>query len=266
MVDRPFAAWCIGAPMGSTRRAWQAGFGVVVLSFCATTFYEGRELRPSEGAVVESKESVIDEVDGKNVQDIRADRSRYVLPPGPHVIAFSVKRVTPGFMSSKITTSNYVRVCLLAAAGHQYMTQPRIEGDSWKPMIVDPWSGPVPIACDRDEVPPVREVRDMWAAATIRRAHLRPRLDFTMNVGAAFGGDNILTAQLSNGDTQTLAAGQGVNFGVGVMVTPLWFRDLVGLGVGGEIGVKYDDVSASNASVSFTRYPAIGTLNVFLRT
>jgi hypothetical protein len=45
----------------------------------------------------------------------------------------------------------------------------------------------------------------------------------------------------------------------------LWIRDRVGLGVGGEVGVRYDDVSAPNVSASFTRFPAIATLHVLVR-
>ena len=73
--------------------------------------------------------------------------------------------------------------------------------------------------------------------------------------GIAFGGDDFVTA--SNGRVEkSLTAGGGVILGVNGMVTLLWLgRDSVGFGVGADVGIKYDDVEASNGSASITRFP-----------
>jgi hypothetical protein len=89
----------------------------------------------------------------------------------------------------------------------------------------------------------------------------------TFELGAFFGGEDIITAQLSDGSTRTLSAGQGVALAIGGMWTPLWIGDddHVGFGVGVSAGWKYDSIDASNASVSFTRYPVDVSLHALLR-
>ncbi len=237
-----------------------------LLSSCATTLYEGRDLTPAEGAVIaESPGTLIDQLDGKDVKEIRGRYAHYVVPPGPHLVDFGVKHI--GFWAA--STSDGARVCVDAEPGHRYVTETAYVGNSFRAAIVDssaPVPNRVPISCDRDGVPTPYEIKKQWAAETIHLAHTRPVLDFTLALGVAFGGDNIVTAQLSDGSTRTLSAGSGANFGVGAMVTPLWLGDLLGLGVGGEISLKYNSLTASNASIGFTRYPAIATLNAFVRT
>jgi hypothetical protein len=83
----------------------------------------------------------------------------------------------------------------------------------------------------------------------------RPGTGFHLALGLAGGGDNLVTAQFSNGDSGTLTAGGGVYLAVGATVTPLWIGNAVGLGLGGDIGWKYDSLSASNGSVDMSRFP-----------
>lgn len=237
-----------------------------LLSSCATTLYEGRDLTSAEGAVIEeSGGTLIDGLDGQDVKAIRGRFAHYVVPPGPHLVDFGVKHM--GFWEA--STSDGTLACVDAVPGHHYVTQAGYVGNSVRAAIVDstgPVPSKVPISCDRDGVPSAHDIEKQWAGETIRLAHTRPVLDFTFALGFAFGGDNLVTAQLSDGSTRTLSAGSGANFGLGAMVTPLWLGDILGLGVGGEISLKYNSISASNASIGFTRYPAIATLNAFVRT
>ncbi len=83
----------------------------------------------------------------------------------------------------------------------------------------------------------------------------RPGTGFHLALGFAGGGDNLVTAQFSNGDSGTLTAGGGVYLAIGATVTPLWIGNTVGLGLGGDIGWKYDSLSASNGSVDISRFP-----------
>jgi hypothetical protein len=62
-------------------------------------------------------------------------------------------------------------------------------------------------------------------------------------------------AELSDGSTETLSAGSGVFLSIGGIWTPLWIGDELGLGVGGYLGLKYDSIGGSNASLSLTRFP-----------
>jgi hypothetical protein len=263
--------------MMRSREMWAALMGLVASSACATTLYEGPQRPVANAATIESKDTLIDEVDGKNVQGIRGEKTVYVLPPGPHVLGVSVRLITPGLFVQRITTSRYIRVCLVAAAGHRYVTTARIGGRQWQPEILDRVEGELPTSCDRARLFPdataapaaaegaAPEVIRLWSEQRIERARARPFLDLTLNLGAAFGGSDLLTAQFSGGDSETLSAGQGLGIGLGAMLTPLWLADRIGLGLGGEIDVKYESVSASNADVSFTRYPAIGTLHALVR-
>ena len=83
----------------------------------------------------------------------------------------------------------------------------------------------------------------------------RPGTGFHLALGLAGGGDNLVTAQFSNGDSGTLTAGGGVYLAMGATLTPLWIGNAVGLGLGGDIGWKYDSLSASNGSVDISRFP-----------
>jgi hypothetical protein len=85
-------------------------------------------------------------------------------------------------------------------------------------------------------------------------AHPGTGIGFEM--GIAFGGDRLASVTLSDGQTDTLSAGDGLLFALVGDVTPLWFGDAVGVGFGASIGWKYADVGASNGSISLSRFPA----------
>jgi hypothetical protein len=85
----------------------------------------------------------------------------------------------------------------------------------------------------------------------------RPGNGFLIMMGLATGGDELAYARYTNGDRDSLCAGSGFILATGGMVTPLWIHRAVGLGVGAEIGWKYDFVGESDRSVSFSRFPLV---------
>jgi hypothetical protein len=92
-----------------------------------------------------------------------------------------------------------------------------------------------------------------------------PGNSFVFEIGAFFGGTDLVTADLSDGSSETLSAGQGLGISLGGMWTPLWAADAAGFGLGFDAGVIYDSVGGSNASVSFTRFPIGLTAHTLLR-
>jgi hypothetical protein len=101
-------------------------------------------------------------------------------------------------------------------------------------------------ATDR-EVPRIRPRRPTYgrdAAPPPPPAH--PGTGIGLELGLAFGGDELVTAELSNGQTDTLHAGDGLLVAVVGDLTPFWVGDSFGLGLGVSVGWKYGDVGASN--------------------
>jgi hypothetical protein len=88
-------------------------------------------------------------------------------------------------------------------------------------------------------------------------ASSRPGTGIGFNTGFAFGGKTLVSARFQDGSTDDLAAGEGLVLTVEGAVTPFWPSGGVGFGFGGELGLKYRSVGGSNASISFTRFPAI---------
>lgn len=56
--------------------------------------------------------------------------------------------------------------------------------------------------------------------------------------GFGGGGDDLVKVSLSDGSTQTLSAGDGVDASLGLMLTPVWVGDARGIGVSGTLGVQ----------------------------
>jgi len=89
---------------------------------CASTFYEGpRELLGTDAPRVESEGTIVDEIDGQDLRPLRLDTARFVLPPGPHVIGFSL-------LESRVISTpdekapSHFRVCVATQPGHTYWT------------------------------------------------------------------------------------------------------------------------------------------------
>jgi hypothetical protein len=92
-----------------------------------------------------------------------------------------------------------------------------------------------------------------------------PGTGIGLELGVAFGGDELGTVELNNGERQTLSAGDGLFVAIVGNLTPIWLADSIGLGFGASIGWKYGDVGASNGSFSFSRFPISGFVQVIPR-
>jgi hypothetical protein len=124
------------------------------------------------------------------------------------------------------------------------------------PGALAPAPAPVPAVVDREQ--PRRAARsgelssDASAAVPSGR---RPGTGFSLFTGFALGGDDFVKATSTNGNDQSLSAGQGFVLGIGAMATPFWPADTIGFGVGIDGSLKYDGIDASNGSASITRFP-----------
>jgi hypothetical protein len=87
--------------------------------------------------------------------------------------------------------------------------------------------------------------------------HPRPGTGLRLGLEGAFGGDNLLTVGFSNGGSDSLSAGEGLQVSMGGTVTPLWIGDVLGLGAGVSIGWKGDWVTAQNGDITLSRYPLV---------
>jgi hypothetical protein len=92
-------------------------------------------------------------------------------------------------------------------------------------------------------------------ASEAEASERRPGTGLSLFTGFGFGGTDFVKASSSNGDEQTLSAGQGFILGMGGMVTPLWLGEHAGFGAGLDVAWKYDNIDASNGSASISRFP-----------
>lgn len=88
-------------------------------------------------------------------------------------------------------------------------------------------------------------------------------LMFELGIGG--GGANLVKVALSDGSSETLSAGDGVAVSLGVMVTPLWMGDRLGLGVSGTFGYKGWSVGGSNGDIGLSRYPFTAAVHLLPR-
>lgn len=73
-----------------------------------------------------------------------------------------------------------------------------------------------------------------------------------MEFGAEWGGDELITVQFTNGNEQTMHAGQGIHLAAG---TELTFPKLEDLLVRISFGLKWSPTAADDANIAFTRLP-----------
>jgi hypothetical protein len=92
-----------------------------------------------------------------------------------------------------------------------------------------------------------------------------PKWGLMLEVGIGGGGDDVAKVYLSNGTHQTLSAGDGAAISLGIMVTPLWVGDRLGVGVSGTVGYKAWSVGASNGDIGLSRYPLIAAVHLLPR-
>jgi len=132
---------------------------------------------------------------------------------------------------------------LVAAAGSESQTPP-------------PTPTPAP-AVDTEEPPMEVRESERWERlpSDAQLANRPPGSGISFILGLGFGGEDFVSATDSNGNTDTLSAGTGGMLGIGLMFTPLWIAESIGLGVAADASIKYDWISADNGSASITRYP-----------
>jgi len=84
---------------------------------------------------------------------------------------------------------------------------------------------------------------------------------FLLEFGAEWGGDELITVQFTNGNDQTMNAGQGIHLTAG---TELAFLKIKNLLVRASFGLKWAPTAADDANIAFTRLPL--TLSPFFVT
>jgi hypothetical protein len=84
-----------------------------------------------------------------------------------------------------------------------------------------------------------------------------PRWGLFFELGFGGGGEDLVKVSLSDGSTQTLSAGDGIAVSVGLMFTPLWVGDTLGIGFSGSVGYKGWSVGGSNGGISIGRFPLV---------
>lgn len=80
-------------------------------------------------------------------------------------------------------------------------------------------------------------------------------VDLVLEGGLHFGGDDVVTVPFTNGDSETIEAGEGISFGVGVVFNPA-----NSLEVQLTYGLKFTGVFAENGDVTLER----GVLNALV--
>lgn len=75
-------------------------------------------------------------------------------------------------------------------------------------------------------------------------------VDLVLEMGLHDGGDDLVTATFSSGDSETLEAGGLYHFsvGAGFDIAQDWVSRIT-------FGIKEDSITASNGDIKFTRYP-----------
>jgi hypothetical protein len=81
----------------------------------------------------------------------------------------------------------------------------------------------------------------------------------TLSFGFAFGGDELVAAEFTDGSDASIAAGNGAMIGLGVVVMPLRSEGH-SLGVSVDQSAKFAEISARNASITLTRFPLVAAL------
>lgn len=86
-----------------------------------------------------------------------------------------------------------------------------------------------------------------------------------LRFGFAAGGATVARATAANGSRREVTLGGGSVLAAELKLTPLWVRDVFGIGLGAELGRKAQQISATNGTLSLTRYPLLVTAHVIAR-
>jgi hypothetical protein len=225
------------------------------------------------------------------------DDSHFAVLPGVHKITLGIEagRVAENSQHYDAWAPPPVTVCFRARKGHTYAVRLDLQGTRSRPQILDREDGgevqartiDSPAAdCPSDDdgadaastvaageeeqgdagPAPAPAVYESPAAPPAKRKQPVPRLaragtGVVMELGAAFGGDDLVTAVFSNGESDTLTAGGGVLLLLGGEWTPFRSRKFHGLGFGLRAGLKYDSVGASNGKISLMRFPVLASVH-----
>ena len=78
------------------------------------------------------------------------------------------------------------------------------------------------------------------------------RAKLLIDAGIEYGGDELLTVFFTNGDDQTMLAGQGGYIAAGGQISHSSLNKLL---LRGSVGIKYNTTAATNANITLTRFP-----------
>lgn len=209
----------------------------------------------------------------------------YDILPGMHKVSATVKDSAALPPELRKQNTSLTPVCFEAEASESYAVSVSAEGNRLRHAVIERDSGedvltsceakpaPEPPAMARTPTPVERPPVYGYPASPQRYARTRddagdesddeeparrraqPIAAFRLGLGLAGGGDDLIEATYTNGNTDTLSAGSGVSFTLGASLTPLWIADAIGFGLGGSFGYKVDSIDASNGSIELSRVP-----------
>lgn len=225
---------------------------LLALSACTTTMYGGRSRSSKETAIIASgRGATIESIDGTPVNGGAV--ASYEVLPGPHNVGLAGRKVDMGLFSNTVHTSGWIGTCFSAKPGHVYDVRAFLDDEFWRNDVIDRRSqtNVERFVCGGSSEPPPWDRSS--AAVLPRKPH--PGTGISIGLGGEGGGDNLVRATMSSGDTETLNAGSGFIFTMGGSAMPLWIGNILGFGVAGRIGVKIDSIDAKNGSIRLISYP-----------
>ena len=268
---------------------------ILLASGCATAMYDGPKRSSDEVAFIKAATwTKLHTIDGQRTPS----NATFSVLPGEHSISVVVSGrhlATDGSIYGS-TSVPPLAVCFRARAGHTYVASLEYRGEQSRPEILDStddWEVPArridsPFAdCSISSAPtrddpfdsehtrttattPSSSPREQpYESPSNAQVETRnsgsssPRIGTGLNLelGLAFGGDDMVTALYTNGDRSTLTAGGGVLLSIGGEWTPFWRHRSIGFGLGVNIGFKYNSVGASNGTVSLRRFPLVSVVH-----
>jgi hypothetical protein len=93
----------------------------------------------------------------------------------------------------------------------------------------------------------------------------KPGFGVIFEWGIGGGGAELVSVEYTDGSSGTLSLGDGISISMGLMWTPIWIGDDLGIGLSGTAGYKGWQVGASNGDASINRFPLTLALHVMPR-
>jgi hypothetical protein len=247
--------------------------GAIAVSACTVSMYPGPARPAAETAVVAQGTGTIESLDGMALPV----GTRFAVGAGSHWLAAKAEPGAPE-----------VAVCFRVLAGHRYRVfaygrpglEPLVVDDATGLALrtfrrragVDCWDlmakgevagaggaaarGSPPDASaqgsdddERGDAP--RRAVPLGPPPRLVQAEPSPRKPawgMTVELGIGGGGSDLASVTLSDGSRQTLSAGSGASISAGLMWTPLWVSDNLGIGVSGTVGDKMWSVGERTAT------------------